>query len=219
MHPLYDVATVTEDAADVFCVDRAGEVGVTVMPAFTAGCADPLEKSQNNRWVSAADQISHCGVRWPWGALLTPSVQNAVFPTLHRNYIHDHLLNSPTTANRLLGSWLNHMLPPFFCEPNRQHSKDSRRHFVHTRNSSRMKYFALVTRGSSPCSGTAVGQKEMWSPISCVWHHLCLHLEATLIKMGSIYILLMASATSGNDGLTCRSCKQVVKNQNVRSKM
>lgn len=49
MHPLYDVATVTEDAADVFCVDRAGEVGVTVMPAFTAGCADPLEKSQNNR--------------------------------------------------------------------------------------------------------------------------------------------------------------------------
>lgn len=32
--------------------------------------------------------------------------------------------------------------------------------FVHTRNSSRMKYLALVTRGSSPGSGIAVEHKQ-----------------------------------------------------------
>lgn len=47
MHPLYDVATVIEDAPDVFRVDRAGEVGVTVMPPVPTGCADPLEKDTN----------------------------------------------------------------------------------------------------------------------------------------------------------------------------
>ena len=56
MHPLYDVATVTEDAADVFCVDGAGEMGVTVMPSVPAGCADPLKKTQKYRQVSGVDQ-------------------------------------------------------------------------------------------------------------------------------------------------------------------
>lgn len=49
MHPLYDVATVIEDAADVFCVDGAGEVRVTVMPSVPAGCADPLQETQEKK--------------------------------------------------------------------------------------------------------------------------------------------------------------------------
>lgn len=45
MHPLYDVPTVIEDAADVFCIHCAGEVGVTVVPSVPAGCADPLKET------------------------------------------------------------------------------------------------------------------------------------------------------------------------------
>lgn len=46
VHPLNDVPTVTEDTADVFRVHRAGEVGVTVMPSVTTGCADSLQRTQ-----------------------------------------------------------------------------------------------------------------------------------------------------------------------------
>lgn len=64
MHPLYDVAAVVEDAADVFCVDGAGEVGVTVMAPITAGCADPLKPPKTQRYsqVSLLDQClsSYC---------------------------------------------------------------------------------------------------------------------------------------------------------------
>lgn len=60
MHPLYDVATVIEDAADVFCVDRAGEVGVTVMPSIPAGCADPLKKTQQYSQVRSVLPKLYC---------------------------------------------------------------------------------------------------------------------------------------------------------------
>uniref|UniRef100_A0A665SWH7 Uncharacterized protein n=1 Tax=Echeneis naucrates TaxID=173247 RepID=A0A665SWH7_ECHNA len=42
VHPLNDVTTVIENAADVFCVDCTGEVGVTVMPSVPAGLSTPL---------------------------------------------------------------------------------------------------------------------------------------------------------------------------------
>jgi hypothetical protein len=43
VHPLNDVPTVVEDPADVFRVDGAGKMGVTIVPAVSAGCADPLK--------------------------------------------------------------------------------------------------------------------------------------------------------------------------------
>ncbi|TNN66362.1 hypothetical protein EYF80_023401 [Liparis tanakae] len=46
------LSSVVEDAADVFSVNRAGEVGVTVMPPVSAGCTDPLKKTQEYRKVS-----------------------------------------------------------------------------------------------------------------------------------------------------------------------
>lgn len=42
VHPLDDVSTVIEDTADVFRVDSAGKVGVTVVSSIPACCADPL---------------------------------------------------------------------------------------------------------------------------------------------------------------------------------
>lgn len=43
VHPLNDVPTVVEDPADVFRVDGTGKMGVTIVPAVSAGCADPLK--------------------------------------------------------------------------------------------------------------------------------------------------------------------------------
>lgn len=48
VHPLNDVPTVVEDPADVFRVDGTGKMGVTIVPAVSAGCADPLEKKKNH---------------------------------------------------------------------------------------------------------------------------------------------------------------------------
>ncbi|CAG6021216.1 unnamed protein product [Menidia menidia] len=49
VHPLDDVSTVIEDAADVFRVHGTGEVGVTIVPAVPACRADPLLKEKGNK--------------------------------------------------------------------------------------------------------------------------------------------------------------------------
>lgn len=70
VHPLDDVSTVVEDATDVFRVNGAGEVGVTVVPPVPACCADPQEFISNevlcscNTWIFSRlwCRIVRCGV-------------------------------------------------------------------------------------------------------------------------------------------------------------
>uniref|UniRef100_A0A673Z735 Uncharacterized protein n=1 Tax=Salmo trutta TaxID=8032 RepID=A0A673Z735_SALTR len=51
VHPLNDVSTVVEDAPDVFSVHCAGEMGITIVPSISAGCADPLKRSHRREGI------------------------------------------------------------------------------------------------------------------------------------------------------------------------
>lgn len=44
MHPLYDVSTVIENAANVLSVHSTREMGIAVVFSITTGCTYPLEK-------------------------------------------------------------------------------------------------------------------------------------------------------------------------------
>lgn len=89
MHPLDDVATVIKDATDVFCVDRAGEVWVTVVPSVPAGCADPLKRDAEEQSGECKSVNQRCQP--------APSQMRSRHPrysTCDRNYFINPLLST-----------------------------------------------------------------------------------------------------------------------------
>lgn len=106
MHSLDDVPTVVKYPADVFRVNSARKMGVTVMTSVSARCADPLLDSEMTT-VLRKRQYVQSGLKY---------------------------IRTVLTSN-------SERLDPLSETP--------------TRNSSRMKYLALVTLGSSPGSGVA----------------------------------------------------------------
>uniref|UniRef100_A0A8C7CCN9 Uncharacterized protein n=1 Tax=Oncorhynchus kisutch TaxID=8019 RepID=A0A8C7CCN9_ONCKI len=51
VHPLNDVSTVVKDAPDVFSVHCAGEMGITIVPSISTGCADPLKRPHRREGI------------------------------------------------------------------------------------------------------------------------------------------------------------------------